>query len=83
MGRHSKNAGTMGAEALTYHERRALGYGTVKERLGKVRVGRAVVATDGRACQSFRLLSLTLTPAPSHTHTRTHRTRLATTLTAA
>ena len=36
MGRHSKNAGTMGAEALTYHERRALGYGTVKERLGKV-----------------------------------------------
>ena len=39
MGRHSKNAGTMGAEALTYHERRALGYGTVKERLGKVSRG--------------------------------------------
>lgn len=38
MGRHSKNAGTMGAEALTYHEKRALGYGTVKERLGKVSV---------------------------------------------
>lgn len=39
MGRHSKNAGTMGAEALTYHERRALGYGTVRERLGKDSLG--------------------------------------------
>lgn len=38
MGRkHSKNAGTMGCEALTYHERKALGHGTVMERLGKVR----------------------------------------------
>ena len=35
MVRHSKNAGGMGSEALTYHERRALGFGTVKERLGK------------------------------------------------
>ena len=35
--RHSKNAGTMGAESQTYGERTALGYGTVKERLGKVR----------------------------------------------
>ena len=34
--RHSKNAGTMGVEGLTYHEKRALGFGTVKERLGKV-----------------------------------------------
>lgn len=34
--RHSKNAGVMGSEGLTYHERRALGFGTVKERLGKV-----------------------------------------------
>lgn len=33
--RHSKNAGVMGSEQLTYHERRALGFGTVKERLGK------------------------------------------------
>lgn len=35
--RHSKNAGIMGSESLTYHERKALGFGTVKERLGKVR----------------------------------------------
>lgn len=35
--RHSKNAGTMGSEAQTQGERSALGYGTVKERLGKVR----------------------------------------------
>lgn len=34
--RHSKNAGVMGSEALTYHERKYLGYGTVKERLSKV-----------------------------------------------
>ena len=33
--RHSKNAGTMGSESQTYHERKALGYGTVRERLGK------------------------------------------------
>lgn len=38
MGRkHSKNAGVMGSEALTYHEKKALGWTTeVKERLGKV-----------------------------------------------
>lgn len=35
--RHSKNAGIMGSEALSYHERKALGFGTVKERVGKVR----------------------------------------------
>lgn len=35
--RHSKNAGIMGSEALTYHEKKALGFGTVKERVGKVR----------------------------------------------
>jgi nitric oxide synthase-interacting protein len=33
--RHSKNAGTMGSENLTYMEKKALGFGTVKERLGK------------------------------------------------
>lgn len=37
--RHSKNAGTMGAEGLTYGEKRALGYGTVNERLSKDAVG--------------------------------------------
>lgn len=30
----------MGCESLTYEERRAIGWGTVKERLGKVRLGR-------------------------------------------
>lgn len=35
--RHSKNAGTMGVEGLTYHEKKALGFGTVQQRLGKVR----------------------------------------------
>jgi len=34
--RHSKNAGGYGSEALTYHEKRALGHGTITERLGKV-----------------------------------------------
>ena len=33
--RHSKNAGGMGAEGLRYHERRQLGFGTVRARLGK------------------------------------------------
>ena len=28
-------AGTMGSESFTYEEKRALGYGTIKERLGK------------------------------------------------
>ncbi|KAG1658385.1 hypothetical protein FOA52_010063 [Chlamydomonas sp. UWO 241] len=37
--RHSKNAGTMGSEGLRYHEKRAMGYGTVKERLGKDSLG--------------------------------------------
>ncbi|DBA91103.1 hypothetical protein WJX77_006701 [Trebouxia sp. C0004] len=37
--RHSKNAGTMGVEGLTYHEKKALGFGTVKQRLGKDSVG--------------------------------------------
>jgi len=36
--RHSKNAGGMGTEGLTYNERRGLGFGMVKERLGKVPV---------------------------------------------
>ena len=34
--RHSKNAGTMGSEAMTYREMKGLGHGTVHERLGKV-----------------------------------------------
>ncbi|GLI59813.1 hypothetical protein VaNZ11_001780 [Volvox africanus] len=37
--RHSKNAGVMGSECLTYAERKALGFGTVKERLGKDSLG--------------------------------------------
>ena len=36
--RHSKNAGTMGSESMTYAEMKGLGYGTVKERLGKVTI---------------------------------------------
>ena len=36
--RHSKNAGTMGVEGLTYHEKKALGFGTVQQRLGKVKL---------------------------------------------
>ena len=44
--RHSKNAGIMGSEALTYHERKALGFGTVKERVGKV--GLRVLCSSGR-----------------------------------
>lgn len=35
MPRHSKNAGGMGSEGLRYHERQALGFGTMTERLGK------------------------------------------------
>lgn len=34
--KHSKNAGVMGSEALTYAERKAMGHGTAKERLGRV-----------------------------------------------
>jgi nitric oxide synthase-interacting protein len=37
--KHSKNAGTMGSEVLTYHERKALGFGTARERLGKDSLG--------------------------------------------
>jgi nitric oxide synthase-interacting protein len=37
--RHSKNAGTMGSEALTYAEKRTLGYGIAHERLGKESFG--------------------------------------------
>lgn len=37
--KHSKNAGVMGSEALSYAEKKALGYGTVKERLGKDSLG--------------------------------------------
>ena len=34
MGRKSKNAAAVGREVQTYHERRALGFGTKVERLG-------------------------------------------------
>ncbi|KAG2487116.1 hypothetical protein HYH03_014229 [Edaphochlamys debaryana] len=37
--RHSKNAGVMGAESLSYAERKAMGFGTIKERLGKDSLG--------------------------------------------
>ena len=49
--RHSKNAGVMGSEGLTYHEKRALGFGTVRERVGKVPHDTAL----------FTVLALTLT----------------------
>jgi hypothetical protein len=42
--RHSKNAGIMGSEALTYHEKKALGFGTVKERIGKVSQQRRITS---------------------------------------
>lgn len=48
--RHSKNAGIMGSEALTYHERKALGFGTVKERVGKV--GLRVLCSSAHACMA-------------------------------
>mmetsp|Transcript_5486 Transcript_5486/g.9493 ORF Transcript_5486/g.9493 Transcript_5486/m.9493 type:complete len:322 (-) Transcript_5486:741-1706(-) len=38
--RHSKNAGIMGSEGLSYAERRAMGLGTVKERFGKDTLGK-------------------------------------------
>lgn len=51
MGRkHSKNAGVMGSEALTYHEKKALGYGTATERLGKVRSAGGGGAASGTCC---------------------------------
>jgi len=55
--RHSKNAGVMGSEALTYSERKGLGFGTVKERLGKVGVSAYVQAASSRlgACAPCRL----------------------------
>mmetsp|Transcript_17121 Transcript_17121/g.51246 ORF Transcript_17121/g.51246 Transcript_17121/m.51246 type:complete len:334 (-) Transcript_17121:255-1256(-) len=37
--KHSKNAGTMGSESQTYHERKAMGHGTIRERLGKDAAG--------------------------------------------
>lgn len=37
--RHSKNAGVMGSESLSYAERKMLGFGTVKERFGKASTG--------------------------------------------
>ena len=57
MGRkHSKNAGVMGSEALTYHEKKALGYGTATERLGKVGGG----GREGRPGRMRSTLQLTL-----------------------
>ena len=53
--RHSKNAGVMGTEAFTYHERKALGFGTVKERLGKVRTAAPPLAAPLRRCAAAPL----------------------------
>ena len=73
--RHSKNAGTMGSESLTYHERRALGFGTVKERLGKVRDSDPVLEksrrhprlpTGARSRAPRRTPLATFTTAASH-----------------
>jgi hypothetical protein len=53
----------MGSEALTYHERKALGFGTVKERVGKVRQQQqqqrrppsdTLAAQQSECCQSSR-----------------------------
>jgi nitric oxide synthase-interacting protein len=52
MGRQkSKNAGSMGSEGLRYHERQALGFGTMTERLGKETV------------KDFHCCALSLSPA--------------------
>ena len=51
MGRHSKNAGTMGSEGLRYHERQMLGHGTMTERLGAETV------------KDFHCCALSLSPA--------------------
>lgn len=66
MGRkHSKNAGVMGSEALSYHEKKALGYGTAQERLGKVSrpVGRRQLCGCGAS---------SLVPAVPSTHSHPH-----------
>jgi nitric oxide synthase-interacting protein len=64
MGKHSKQAGGMGSEAPTYAERRAMGHGTAKERLGKDSVGNFFdcrltlsPASDPVACPSGFLFS--------------------------
>ena len=79
MGKHSKNAGVMGSESLTYHERKALGFGTVTERLGKVR-------RWGRMC-GIEALEMgpwpTPLPSPLQRFILARRTRLATFTTAA
>lgn len=81
--RHSKNAGTMGSEAQTYHERKALGYGTVCERLGKVRTPVHVLAmlpaVHAVTTARLRISALGHTSAPS----RVCRTLPATLTTAA
>lgn len=55
--RHSKNAGTMGVEGLTYHEKKALGFGTVQQRLGKVRTLCPTVAESMLCCCQLLLLT--------------------------
>ena len=79
MGKHSKNAGVMGSESLTYHERKALGFGTVTERLGKVR-------RWGRVC-GIKALRVGPGPTTLSSHLQrlflARRTRLATFTTAA
>ena len=63
--RHSKNAGGMGSEAFTYAERKALGFGTMHERIGKVGVlffgvcARSLRPPQQPACFCERPLSAT------------------------
>lgn len=55
MGRkHSKNAGVMGSESLSYHERKALGFGTVTERMGKVGRQRSAPRRSAVECPACR-----------------------------
>jgi hypothetical protein len=94
--RHSKQTGGIGSEGLTYHERRALGYGTARERLGavsEVLVGRAAhPAAAPRAARRrptpLRALSLkqarTLPqPKPNNDNNNNNRTQSATSTSAA
>ena len=56
--RHSKNAGTMGSESQTAGERAALGYGTVKERLGKA-------SAPAARCRALTAQPARCRPAPA------------------
>ncbi len=82
--RHSKNAGVMGGEALSYAERKALGFGTVKERLGKVGPQSCRAALAALHYAVVRPKLQTRLQLCGHTHSLPHcRTPLGTTTTAA